>query len=181
MSTLVTGATGFVGSAVTRQLLARGHAVRVLARPGGDRRNIAGLPVEIAEGDLRDPEACRRALVGIKDLFHVAADYRLWVRDPAAMYATNIDATIALIRRRRTAASRASFTSSVATPVRAGRNTPSDETTPVAADEMITHTNAQSGREAMCAGCARGSLPIVIVNPSTRLPARRSADTDGRT
>src|SRR5882724_11727750 len=107
MSTLVTGATGFVGSAVTRQLLARGHTVRVLARPGGDRRNIAGLPVEIAEGDLRDPEACRRALVGIRDLFHVAADYRLWVRDPAVMYATNIDATVALIRA---AASRASST-----------------------------------------------------------------------
>src|SRR5438552_6265900 len=138
MNTLVTGATGFIGSAVTRQLLARGHAVRVLARRGGDRRNIADLPVEVAEGDLRDPEARRRALVGIRDLFHVAADYRLWVRDAAAMYATNFDATVALMRAAADAGvSRIVYTSSVATMGYRSDDTPGDETTPVSIDDMI--------------------------------------------
>src|SRR5947209_15640616 len=93
MTALVTGATGFIGSAVVRALLARGEAVRVLVRAGGDRRNLEGIAVEIVEGDLRDPGARARAVVGIESLYHVAADYRLWVPDPAAMYATNVEAT----------------------------------------------------------------------------------------
>jgi|SRR5882672_6820376 len=175
MSTLVTGATGFVGSAVTRQLLARGHTVRVLARPGGDRRNIAGLPVEIAEGDLRDPEACRRALVGIRDLFHVAADYRLWVRDPAAMYATNIDATVALIRAAAdVGVSRIVYTSSVATLGFRPDDTPSDETTPVSLHEMIGPYKRSKflAEEAMRRMAREEGLPIVIVNPSTPIGPR---------
>jgi dihydroflavonol-4-reductase len=175
VSTLVTGATGFVGSAVTRQLLARGHTVRVLARPGGDRRNIAGLPVEIAEGDLRDPEACRRALVGIRDLFHVAADYRLWVRDPRAMYATNIDATVALIRAAAdVGVSRIVYTSSVATLGFRPDDTPSDETTPVSLDEMIGPYKRSKflAEEAMRRMAREEGLPIIIVNPSTPIGPR---------
>src|SRR5262245_65743977 len=138
MTTLVTGATGFVGSAVVRQLLERGDVVRVLARPGGDRRNIADLPVEVAEGDLRDPAAARRALAGISDLFHVAADYRLWVRDSSAMYATNVEATVSLMRSAADAGvSRIVYTSSVATLGVWPDHTPADEMTPASLDEMV--------------------------------------------
>src|SRR5688572_18677179 len=98
MTALVTGATGFIGSAVARRLLARGEKVRVLARVGGDRRNLTGLDLEIVEGDLRDPAARRKAVQGINSLYHVAADYRLWVPDPAAMFATNVESTTDLMR-----------------------------------------------------------------------------------
>jgi dihydroflavonol-4-reductase len=94
---LVTGATGFLGSAVARALLARGEAVRVLARPNSDRRNLAGLPVEIAEGSLEDPDSLRRAVAGCDNVFHVAADYRLWVKDKSAMLRANVDGTVALM------------------------------------------------------------------------------------
>ena len=77
MTTLVTGATGFLGSAVARALLDRGEAVRVLVRPGNDRRNIAGLDVELTEGDLNDPQSLREAVKGCRALYHAAADYRL--------------------------------------------------------------------------------------------------------
>src|ERR1700724_4516242 len=94
---LVTGATGFVGSAVARTLLEKGHNLRVLARPGGDRRTLADLSVEIAEGSLEDASSLARALVGCRYLFHVAADYRLWVPDPAPMYRANVEGTRALM------------------------------------------------------------------------------------
>src|SRR5579871_2995588 len=99
MTILVTGATGFIGSAVARDLLKAGAAVRTIARPGGDRRNLADLDIDIVEGDLKDAATRAAASRGIEALYHVAADYRLWVRDPAAMYATNVDATVDLIRR----------------------------------------------------------------------------------
>jgi glycosyltransferase involved in cell wall biosynthesis len=83
--TLLTGATGFVGSAVARALLARGHRVRALARPKSDRRNLPGLNLEIAEGDLSDPASLARAVQGCRFVLHVAADYRIWVPDPEAM------------------------------------------------------------------------------------------------
>ena len=82
MTTLVTGATGFVGSAVARRLLARGHRVRVLARPESDRRNLEGLDAEIALGDLTDRASLQAAIDGCTALFHVAADYRLWAPIP---------------------------------------------------------------------------------------------------
>lgn len=88
---LVTGASGFVGAGVARALLARGAAVRVLIRPQSSRANLEGLDVEIAEGDLDDPDSLRRAVRGVSGLFHVAADYRLWTRDPAAMFRTNVE------------------------------------------------------------------------------------------
>src|SRR5580692_12542898 len=94
---LVTGATGFVGAAVARALLAAGQPVRVLARPGSNRQNLAGLEVEIAEGSLEDPASLARAVAGCRYLFHVAADYRLWVPDPAAMFRANVDGTRALM------------------------------------------------------------------------------------
>ena len=87
MTVLVTGATGFVGAAVVRRLLRRGRAVRVLARPGADRRNLAGLDLTVAEGDLTRPDTLAAAVTGCEGLFHVAADYRLWAPEPAAMFA----------------------------------------------------------------------------------------------
>ena len=175
MSSLVTGATGFIGSAVLRQLLARGHTVRVLVRRGGDRRNIADLPVEVVEGDLRDPDARRRALVGISDLFHVAADYRLWVPDPSAMYATNIDATVALMRAAADAGvSRIVYTSSVATLGLRPNDAPSDEATPASIHEMIGPYKRSKflAEEAVLRMAREEHLPIVIVNPTAPLGPR---------
>ena len=113
---LVTGATGFVGSAVARALLAQGHRVKALVRPASDRRNLAGLEVEPVEGDLADPATLAPALAGCTALFQVAADYRLWVRDPQAMYRANVDGTAAILRAAAAAGvARAVYTSSVAT------------------------------------------------------------------
>ena len=89
MTILVTGASGFVGSAVVRQLLARGERVRVLVRPASDRRNVSRLAVELVEGDLRQASTLAAACAGCSALYHVAADYRLWTRDPRELYASN--------------------------------------------------------------------------------------------
>lgn len=97
MTTLVTGATGFVGSAVVRALLAEGESVRVLARANSSRRLLADLPVEVAIGDVVDPASLGSAIAGCTGLFHLAADYRLWVRDPETIYRTNVDGTRALL------------------------------------------------------------------------------------
>ena len=94
---LVTGASGFVGAAVVRRLLEKGEAVRVLMRPGSDRRNIAGLDVDVVEGDLLAPETLTPAVQGCRALYHVAADYRIWTRDPAAMFRANVDGSAAII------------------------------------------------------------------------------------
>ena len=99
VTVLVTGATGFVGLAVVRTLLARGEAVRILVRRPGDRGQVAGLPVEAVVGDLRDPASLAPAVVGCTALFHVAADYRLVARDPAALYRTNVEGTRNILRR----------------------------------------------------------------------------------
>src|SRR6201984_3671956 len=90
---LVTGATGFVGSAVARALLQAGHPVRVLARPNSDRPNIAHLSAEVAEGSMEDARSLARAVARCRYLFHVAADYRLWVPDPAVMFRVNVAGT----------------------------------------------------------------------------------------
>ena len=98
MTTLVTGATGFLGSAVVRALLERGESVRVLVRPRNNRRNIDGLDVELSEGDLNDPDSLRKAVRGCRALYHTAADYRLWARNPRQIYETNVTATRELLR-----------------------------------------------------------------------------------
>ena len=90
MTIFLTGATGFVGSAVLRQLLKKNLDVRVLARPGGNRRNIEGLPCEVVEGDLTNTDTYKKRLAGCNAVFHVAADYRLWSRKPAEIYAANV-------------------------------------------------------------------------------------------
>ena len=94
---LVTGGSGFVGAAVVRHLLQAGHAVRALMRPTSARANIDGLAVEIVQGDLRDAASLGRAMAGVRFVFHVAADYRLWARRPQEIVRTNVEGTRALM------------------------------------------------------------------------------------
>ena len=166
---LVTGATGFVGSAVARALLARGHRVRVLARPNSNRRNLAGLSVEIAEGAMEDPGSLARAVAGCRYVFHVAADYRIWVPDPAPMFRANVEGTRDLLNAALEAgAERVVYTSSVATLglVPGGS---ADEETPSTMDDMIgPYKRSKYAAEEVAREFARErGLPVVIVNPST--------------
>ena len=185
MTALVTGATGFIGSAVARRLLARGEKVRVLARKGGDRRNLEGLDVEIVEGDLRDAAARKAAVQGIASLYHVAADYRLWVRDPAAMYATNVEATRDLMRGAAEAgATRIVYTSSVATLGIPKDGSLASEDTPVDLAEMIGpyKRSKYMGEEAVSLLARDEKLPVVIVNPTAPVGPRDVKPTPtGRT
>jgi dihydroflavonol-4-reductase len=167
---LVTGATGFVGAAVARALLREtGHRVRVLARPNSDRRNLAGLDVEVAEGSLEDAASLERAADGCRYLFHVAADYRLWVPDPAAMFRANVDGTSALMRTALAAGvERIVHTSSVAT-LGIVSGGVADEETPSAYGDMIGPYKQSkfAAEEAVHALIGERGLPAVIVNPST--------------
>ncbi len=170
MTTLVTGATGFVGAAVARALLARGERLRVLARSGSDRRNLDGLEVEVAEGDLRDAASLARAVEGIEALYHVAADYRLWVPDPEAMDATNVAGSRDLIRAAMAAGvERIVYTSSVATLGRTPDGSPADETTFATLEDMIGVYKRSKYRAEQEVGrlVREEGAPVVIVNPST--------------
>lgn len=171
---LVTGATGFLGSAVGRALLARGHRLRVLARPGSDRRNLAGLTVEVAEGSLGDPASLARAVSGCRFVFHVAADYRLWVPDPAAMMRANVDGTRALMSASLAAGvERVVYTSSVAVLGHAAGDM-ADETTPSALNDMVgPYKRSKFLAEAEVRRMAvEDGLPVVVVNPSTPIGPR---------
>jgi len=170
MKVLVTGATGFVGSVVARQLLARGDEVSVLARPGSDRRNLQGLAVTVREGDLRDADSLARACEGMAGLFHVAADYRLWARDSRELYASNVEGTRTLMRAAQTAGvPRIVYTSSVATLGLHADGTPADEDTPSSLADMIGHYKRSKflAEEVVRDMVRIDQLPAVIVNPST--------------
>ncbi len=175
MTTLVTGATGFVGSAVARRLLAAGHRVRVLTRPGSDRRNLDGLEIEIALGDLTDRASLHAALDGCSALFHVAADYRLWAPDPGPLYAANVDGTRELMRAALQArVERIVYTSSVATLGLPADGSPADEEAPVGLPDMIgPYKRSKYLAEELVRGMvAEERLPAVIVNPSTPVGPR---------
>jgi dihydroflavonol-4-reductase len=166
---LVTGATGFVGAAIVRALLAAGCAVRVLARPGSDRRNLVGLDIEIAEGSLEDAASLAASVAGCRYLFHAAADYRLWVPDPAAMFHANVDGTRDLMLAALvTGVERIVYTSSVATLgiIKGGS---ADEATPSGIGDMIgPYKQSKFAAEAAVRELiAERGLPAVIVNPST--------------
>ena len=170
---LVTGATGFVGSAVARRLLAEGFAVRVLARPKSDRRNLAGLDLEVAEGDLTDAASLARACAGCEALFHVAADYRLWVRDKQSMLRANVDGSVALMKAAQAAGvRRIVYTSSVA--VLGHADGPADEnTTSTLADMVGIYKQSKFlAEEAVKKLVREEGLPVVIVNPSTPIGPR---------
>jgi dihydroflavonol-4-reductase len=168
---LITGATGFVGSAVLRRLHDAGHEVRALARPGSDRRNLADLPaVTVVEGDLSDKESLRSAVQGCEYLFHVAADYRLWIPEPDIIYRINVEGTRDLIEAAVDAGvKKIIYTSSVATLGLNADSTPADEETPVALKDMVGHYKRSkylAEQEVNRLIRERGA-PVVIVNPST--------------
>ncbi len=170
MTTLVTGATGFVGSVVTRLLLEKGENVRILARSDSDHRNIEKLDVDVVEGDLNDPASLKKAVRGCDALYHVAADYRLWIPKPEAIYQTNVEGSRNLLLLAADAGvQRMVYTSSVATLGINPDGTPSDEETPVSLDNMIGHYKRSKflAEEAVRQLIDQEELPIVIVNPST--------------
>jgi dihydroflavonol-4-reductase len=166
---LVTGATGFVGAAVARALLADGWEVRALVRAGSDRSNLRALPLEAAVGDLTDPESLDRAVTACAAVFHVAADYRLGARDPEQLYRTNVEGTRNILTAaRRAGVERSIYTSSVATMGIPPDGIPGDEATPVALEAMIGHyKRSKFLAERAVLDEARAGLPVVIVNPST--------------
>jgi dihydroflavonol-4-reductase len=169
MTFLVTGATGFVGSAVARRLLAAGGSVRVLARPSSDRRNLEGLNVELYAGDVNDAQAVTRAVAGCEGVFHVAADYRLWVRDPGAMYRTNVEGTRCVVDAALHAGvRRIVYTSSVATLGLRADGEPSNEDAPSSIRDMIgPYKRSKFMAEELVRERAAAGAAVVIVNPST--------------
>jgi dihydroflavonol-4-reductase len=137
---LVTGGSGFVGSHVVRALLAKGSSVRCLARAESRRDNFEGLPVEVVAGDLTDPTSLARALSGVQTLYHVAADYRLWARDPQELYRANAGGTENILAAASAAGvEKVVYTSSVAALGLNDDGSPGDETTRVVRDRIIGH------------------------------------------
>ena len=172
---LVTGATGFVGSAVLRALAQRGAKVRALARPASPRLNLEGVACEVVEGDMTDPAAMARALQGARYLFHVAADYRLWARDPDELRRANVAGAKAVMEAALAAGvERIVYTSSVATLRAADAATVVDETAPLGEHEAIgAYKQSKVAAERLVEQMvADQSLPAVIVNPSTPIGPR---------
>lgn len=169
MRALVTGATGFVGSAVARALCRAGWQVRVLARAGSDRRNLLQLPVEITTGDLTDRPSLDQALRDCEAVFHAAADYRLGVADVETLYRTNVEGTRNVLNAaRRAGATRVVYTSSVATMGLPADGSPGTEDTPVALADMIGHyKRSKFLAEELVRDFAKAGAPVIIVNPST--------------
>jgi dihydroflavonol-4-reductase len=169
MKTLVTGATGFLGSHVARDLVACGEDVRVLVRPSSNLRALEGLNAERFEGDLRNPPSLARAFEGVTRVFHVAADYRLWARNPREIYESNVTGTQNLLDAARHArVDKFVYTSTVATVAVPRKGALPNEATVSSVDEMIGHykrSKFQAEQRAMRA--ADSGLPVVIVNPTT--------------
>ncbi|RQS67644.1 NAD-dependent epimerase/dehydratase family protein [Burkholderia sp. Bp8963] len=172
---LVTGASGFVGSAVARIAQQKGYAVRVLVRPTSPRTNVADLDAEIVTGDMRDEASMRTALRGVRYLLHVAADYRLWAPDPLEIERANLEGALATMRAARAeGVERIVYTSSVATLKVTSAGDPSDENRPLTPEQAIgvykrSKVLAERAVERMIAD---EGLPAVIVNPSTPIGPR---------
>ncbi len=174
MLAFVTGATGFVGSHVARVLAEQGAELRLLVRSSSDRRNIAGLNAEQVVGDLRDPASFEKAMAGCDVVFHVAADYRLWVRDPEQMYRANVEGTRSLLEAtRRSGVRRLVYTSSVATMGFASNGHPADEDSPVSLSAMIgPYKRSKFMAEELVIAAGRGGMNAVVVNPTTPVGER---------
>ena len=175
MKALVTGANGFLGSAVVRALLADGLAVRAFVRSGSDRRNLDGLDVEVAVGDLTDRASVRRAAAGCDAVFHVAADYRLWVADSKPMYRANVDGSVTVLESAAEAGAKGMvYTSSVAVLGLNKDRTPADEETPVTLADMVGHYKRSKylAEATVRKRAAELGFPVVTVNPSTPIGPR---------
>lgn len=169
MRALVTGVTGLVGSAVARALSRAGWQVRALVRVDSDRRNLRQLPVEVAVGDITHDGSLDEPLRDCDALFHVAADYRLWVPEPQQLYRTNVEGTRNVLEAaRRAKVARCVYTSSVATVGLPADGSPGTEDTPVALADMIGHyKRSKFLAEQLVRDFIRAGAPVIIVNPST--------------
>ena len=169
MKAFVTGATGFLGSHVARVLSEQGADLRLLVRPTSNLRNLEGLKAETAAGDLRDAVSLDKAMSGCDTVFHVAADYRLWVRNPGEMYRSNVEGTRAILQAaRNNAVHRVVYTSSVATMGFTSNGHPADEDSPVSLADMIGHyKRSKFMAEQVALEAGRGGMQVVTVNPTT--------------
>src|SRR5438552_15222870 len=169
MLAFVTGATGFVGSHVAHALAEHGAELRLLVRATSDPRNIQDLRAERVTGDLRDPASLERAMAGCDVVFHVAADYRLWVRDPEQMYRSNVNGTRAILEAaRKNGVRRVVYTSSVATIGFTRNGYPANEDSPVSLADMIGHyKRSKFMAEQLALEAGRSGLEVVVVNPTT--------------
>lgn len=169
MKAFVTGATGFLGAHVARVLAEQGAELRLLVRQTSDLRNLEGLQADRVTGDLRSPASLEQAMSGCEVVFHVAADYRLWVRDPEQMYRSNVEGTRALLEAaRKNGVRRIVYTSSVATMGFSSNGRIADEDSPVALADMIGHyKRSKYMAEQVAMGAGRSGQDVVIVNPST--------------
>jgi dihydroflavonol-4-reductase len=168
MTTLVTGAAGFLGSHVARQLVARGDEVRVLLRASSTNRAIADLSLEYVTGDLRDPASLDRAMKGVKRVFHVAADYRLWAKRSREIYDSNVGGTKNLLEAaKRAGVEQLIYTSTVAT-IAVDRPQLPNEFTDAKLEEMVGHykrSKWMAEREVLNA--AKSGLPVIVAMPTT--------------
>lgn len=178
MRAFVTGATGFLGCHVAGVLADQGAELRLLVRPTSNLKNLEGLlspgasrgnMVETASGDLRDPTSLEKAMAGCDVVFHVAADYRLWVRDPNEMYKSNVEGTRAILEAaRKNGVRRVVYTSSVATIGFTADGTPADEDSPVSLDDMIgPYKRSKFMAEQIAMEAGRSGMQVVTVNPTT--------------
>ena len=169
MKIFVTGATGFVGHHVARALAAQGAVLRLLVRKASNLANLEGIPGDTHVGDLAQPESLRPALAGCDAVVHVAADYRLWIPDPAAMYRANVDGTRELLRLAREArVPRFVYTSSVATMHFFTDGTSINEDTPVCLGDMVGHyKRSKFLAELQAIAAAQGGQQVIILNPTT--------------
>ena len=169
MKAFITGATGFVGSHVARILAEQGADLRLLVRSSSRADNIAGLKADRVLGDLRQPDSLKKAMEGCEFVFHVAADYRLWVRDPQEMYRANVEGTQAIIRAaQESGVRRVIYTSSVATMGFTQAGHIADENSPVTLDDMVGHyKRSKFMAEQIALEAGRSGANVVVVNPTT--------------
>ena len=174
MKCFVTGATGFLGSHVARQLWSNGAELRLLVRATSRTENIADLPADRVVGDLRDVESLRRGMSGCEVAFHVAADYRLWSRDGRELYQSNVDGTRNILQAARdSSVRRVVYTSSVATMGFGNNGSVTDERTPVSLTNMIgDYKRSKFMAEQLVIEAARGGQDVVMVNPTTPIGER---------
>ncbi|HKR96130.1 MAG TPA: hopanoid-associated sugar epimerase [Candidatus Angelobacter sp.] len=169
MKAFITGATGFVGSHVARALASEGAELRLLVRSTSRKDNIAELRAETVVGDLREPESLKKAMAGCEFVFHVAADYRLWVRDPQEMYRANVEGTRAIIQAaQQSSVKRVIYTSSVATMGFTREGHIAGEDSPVSIKDMVGHyKRSKFMAEEIALEAGRKGANVVVVNPTT--------------